>query len=49
MTNSMSTKRTRLYDDPEGRFIHDVVLASCRVRGEKIAIVDMSCDARAPH
>ena len=44
MTNSMSTKRTRLYDDPEGKFIHDVVLASCRVRGEKIAIVDMSCD-----
>ena len=44
MTTGQSTKRTRLYDDPEGKFIHEVVLASCRVRGEKTAIVDTSCD-----
>ncbi len=38
------TTRTRLYDDPDGKFIHDVVLASCRQRGEKVAIVDTSCN-----
>jgi len=37
------TKRTQLYDNPEGKFLHDVVLASCRQRGEKIAIIDTSC------
>ena len=43
MTSAHNTKRTRLYDDPDGKFIHEAVLASCRLRGEKIAIVDMSC------
>ncbi len=37
------TKRTRLYDDPTGKFLHEVVLASCRMRGEKAAIIDTSC------
>ena len=35
--------RTRLYDNPEGKFIHEVVLASCRARGERTAMVDTSC------
>jgi long-chain acyl-CoA synthetase len=43
MTSSKNTKRTRLYDDADGKFIHDVVLASCRGRGEKTAIIDTSC------
>ncbi len=38
-----TTKRTRLYDDPEGKFLHDVVLASCQMRGEKTALIDTSC------
>ena len=44
MTTGKSTKRTRLYDDPDGKFIHEVVLASCRLRGEKTALVDTSCN-----
>jgi long-chain acyl-CoA synthetase len=43
MTRSRDTKRTLLYDDADGKFIHDVVLASCRGRGEKTAIIDTSC------
>ncbi len=35
--------RTRLYDNPEGKFVHDVVLASCRQYAAKTAIVDTSC------
>ncbi len=35
--------RTQLYDNPEGKFIHDVVLESCRRNGRKLAIVDTSC------
>ena len=44
MTTGQNTQRTRLYDNPEGKFIHEVVLASCRMRGEKIALVDTSCN-----
>ncbi len=44
MTTGQSTKRTRLYDNPDGKFIHEVVLASCRMRGEKTALIDTSCD-----
>ena len=36
--------RTHLYDDPEGKFLHDVILDSCRKRGSKVALVDTSCD-----
>jgi long-chain acyl-CoA synthetase len=35
--------RTGLYADPEGKFVHDVVLDSCRKYGEKTAIIDTSC------
>jgi hypothetical protein len=35
--------RTRLYDNPEGKFVHDVILASCRQHAAKTAIVDTSC------
>jgi acyl-CoA synthetase (AMP-forming)/AMP-acid ligase II len=37
------TKRTLLYADPEGKFLPQLVLASCRGRGEKTAIIDASC------
>jgi acyl-CoA synthetase (AMP-forming)/AMP-acid ligase II len=43
MTTAPDTNRTRLYDNPEGKFLHDVLLASCRRRGEKTAIIDTSC------
>ena len=38
--------RTRLYADPNTRFIHDVILETCRRFPEKTAIVDTSCDRR---
>src|SRR5664279_3241167 len=43
MTLRMAPLRTQLYANPEGRFVHDAVLESCRQHGEKTAIVDMSC------
>jgi acyl-CoA synthetase (AMP-forming)/AMP-acid ligase II len=38
--------RTQLYADPTGRFVHDIVLDSCRRNGGKIALVDTSCGRR---
>jgi long-chain acyl-CoA synthetase len=38
--------RTRLYADPTGLFVHDVVLESCRRNGEKTALVDASSGRR---
>jgi long-chain acyl-CoA synthetase len=38
--------RTQLYADPTGRFVHDVVLQSCRQNNGKTALVDTSCDRR---
>jgi acyl-CoA synthetase (AMP-forming)/AMP-acid ligase II len=38
--------RTQLYADPTGRFVHDVVLQSCRQNGGKTALIDTSCDRR---
>ena len=38
--------RTLLYADPSGRYVHEVVLESCRRFREKTAIVDSSCDRR---
>jgi long-chain acyl-CoA synthetase len=38
--------RTRLYADPTGLFVHEVVLESCRRHGEKIALVDVSSGRR---
>ena len=34
--------RTELYADPEGRFLHDLVLESCRRNSNKTALVDAS-------
>ena len=36
------TGRTRLYRDPSGLFVHDVILEACQRFGEKTAIVDHS-------
>ena len=38
--------RTRLYADPQGRFIHNVILESCARYPHKTAIIDSSCDRR---
>jgi len=38
--------RTQLYADPHGRFVHDLVLDSCRRFSQKTAIVDASCGRR---
>lgn len=38
--------RTRLYADPTGVFVHNLVLESCRRFGEKTAVVDTSCGRR---
>jgi long-chain acyl-CoA synthetase len=38
--------RTKLYADPSGRFVHNVVLQSCRQNAAKTALVDTSCDRR---
>jgi acyl-CoA synthetase (AMP-forming)/AMP-acid ligase II len=38
--------RTQLYADPAGRFVHDVILQSCRRNNSKTALTDTSCDRR---
>src|SRR5258708_19304968 len=38
--------RTQLYADPAGRFVHELVLQSCRQNNGKTALVDTSCDRR---
>src|SRR5947209_20090070 len=38
--------RTRPYPDPSGRFIHDVILQTCRRLPQTTAIVDTSCERR---
>jgi len=38
--------RTQLLADPSGRFLHDIVLESCRRNSGKTALVDTSCDRR---
>ncbi len=43
MARSPETMRTRLFADPEGKFVHDVVLESCRRHSARVAIVDASC------
>ncbi len=43
MTHAAATLRTQLYGDPEGKFVHDAVLDSCRRHAAKIAIIDTSC------
>ncbi len=39
-------KRTELYADPGGLFLHNLVLESCRRNASKTAIVDTSCGRR---
>ncbi|HEX8818092.1 MAG TPA: class I adenylate-forming enzyme family protein [Terriglobales bacterium] len=38
--------RTQLLADPKGRFVHDVILDSCRRYPQKTALVDPSADRR---
>src|SRR5262249_9594548 len=38
--------RTALYGNPDGVFIHDAILQSCRRNSEKTAIVDASAQRR---
>jgi acyl-CoA synthetase (AMP-forming)/AMP-acid ligase II len=38
--------RTQLYADPRGRFLHDLVLESCRKFPQKIALIDASSNRR---
>ena len=47
MSSPVEGLRTRLFDNPDGKFVHDVVLESCRRRGSKVAIVDTSCTPAA--
>jgi long-chain acyl-CoA synthetase len=38
--------RTKLFADPTGLFVHDVVLKGCQRNPDKVALVDTSCDRR---
>jgi len=38
--------RTKLFADPTGLFVHDLVLQSCQRNPSKVALVDTSCDRR---
>ena len=38
--------RSKLYADPNGLFLHDLVLESCRRNPAKIALIDSSCGRR---
>ncbi len=38
--------RTRLLADPAGRFVHDIILQSCRRNESKTALIDTSCGRR---
>jgi acyl-CoA synthetase (AMP-forming)/AMP-acid ligase II len=42
MASPVELPRTRLFADPEGKFVHDAVLESCRRNASKLAIVDAS-------
>ena len=44
--NRLRMLRTQLYADPHGRFVHDLVLESCRRFPTKTAIFDTSCNRR---
>lgn len=39
-------QRTELYADPENLFVHDAILASCRMHSLRTALVDVSCGRR---
>ena len=44
MTLAAIPIRTQLFADPEGKFVHDVILDACRKHGAKIGLIDLSCD-----
>ncbi len=48
-TISPAMLRTELYADPSNRFLHDLVLDSCRRNGTKTAIVDASSGRRVTY
>jgi long-chain acyl-CoA synthetase len=41
--------RTRLYADPQGRFVHSVIFEACSRFPHKTAIIDSSCDDSSPN
>jgi long-chain acyl-CoA synthetase len=43
MTPPKAPIRTGLFANPEGQFLHDVVLDACRRYGAKAALIDTSC------
>ena len=43
MKQPLASQRSQLFADPTDKFLHDVVLESCRRHAEKIAIIDTSC------
>ncbi len=43
MAQQVKGLRTRFYDNPQGKFVHDVILDSCRQHAAKVAVVDTSC------
>jgi len=43
MAFSPANLRTQFFADPEGKFVHDLVLESCQRHGSKVAMVDTSC------
>jgi acyl-CoA synthetase (AMP-forming)/AMP-acid ligase II len=43
MTQPKAPVRTSLFADPEGQFLHNIILHACRRYGSKTAIVDTSC------
>ena len=43
MASLAESLRTQLFANPEGKFVHDVVLESCHKHAGKVAIIDTSC------
>ncbi len=43
MARLAESLRTELFADPNGKFVHDAILESCRQHAGKIAIIDTSC------
>src|SRR5271167_3444797 len=43
MASLAESLRTQLFANPEGQFVHDVILESCRKNAGKVAIIDTSC------
>lgn len=36
-------QRTKLFADPAGQHVHDMIFASCRQHAERVALIDTSC------